>query len=207
MFDRGLDLNLEAPKRDYLTHARRAALANSEALGAEPARGRHQKASLRGFSSLVLWTAAGAVAAALAGGVFYYTEQSATAPKPPTRDALNLPADGAPGSIAASAAKTESAAEPAAEAPPLSVTPAPVEAAPAEPAPTTRGAASPDISARPQPRATHIDRSCGARRSLGAISARAATLRRSQADASRRLTQARSRARLGHGAIPSGQSL
>jgi localization factor PodJL len=144
VFDRGLDLNLDGPRKDdYLSHARRVAKAQSDALIAEPSRARQPKGNLRGFSSLVLWTAAGAVAAALAGGAYYYTEQRTQEAKPPTptRDALALPADAPPGSIAESAAKAEAGPEalaPAASDVPLSATPAPPpkEAAPVEPAPT-----------------------------------------------------------------------
>jgi localization factor PodJL len=142
VFDGGMDLNLDPPRKDdYLSHARRVAKAQSDAMVAEPARARQQKSSLRGFSSLVLWTAAGAVAAALAGGVYYYTEQKAAESNPstPSRDALALPPDAAPGSIAESAAKTEAAPEAISDTAdtPLSAAPAPapMDAAPAEPAP------------------------------------------------------------------------
>ncbi|HWA21709.1 MAG TPA: hypothetical protein VG735_04865 [Caulobacterales bacterium] len=137
VFDRGLDLSIDPPPRhDYLSHARRAAQANADTVTFEPTRARPQKSGLRGLSSLVLWTAAGAVAAALAGGAFYYSEhRSAKLASPaPERDALALPTDAAPGSIAESAAQ----AEPEAAAPPTAASapdaaPGAAPAAPAEP--------------------------------------------------------------------------
>jgi localization factor PodJL len=136
VFGRGLDLSIEPPRRhDYLSHARRAAQANADTVIFEPTRARPQKSGLRGLSSLVLWTAAGAVAAALAGGAFYYSEhRSAKLASPtPERDALALPTDAAPGSIAESAAQ----AEPEAAAPPAAASgPEAAPAAPADQGPT-----------------------------------------------------------------------
>lgn len=138
VFDGGLDLNLEPPRRDdYLSHARRAAQAQAEAVIAEP-RARQTKSALRGFSSLVLWTAAGAVAAALAGGAFYYAEhQNAKPASPtPTRDALSLPKDAATGSIVEPAEAVPSAPQSAApEAAAPAEPPAPLEQSPTRAAP------------------------------------------------------------------------
>ncbi|MES1202549.1 MAG: tetratricopeptide repeat protein, partial [Pseudomonadota bacterium] len=132
VFNRGLDLSIEPPRRhDYLSHARRAAQANAELAIVEPKRERSQKSGLRGLSSFVLWTAAGAVAAALAGGAFYYSEHGGAklASPAPERDTQALPNDAAPGSIAESAAQAETVAPPAAASAP-DAAPAAAPAAP-----------------------------------------------------------------------------
>lgn len=140
VFDAGLDLE-PAVKNDYLSQARRAAQAQYEPVIPDHAPAKTQKAGLRGLSSLVLWTAAGAVAAALAGGALYYSEYPGAEPSAAAPEAL--PPDAAPGSIAESAVKaTTEAPAPAAEplqqeAPPPAATetaPAPAEA-PARAAP------------------------------------------------------------------------
>ncbi len=118
--ERAFDLNeepLAAPgKNDYLANARKAALAHtlSTAKGKSKVRDRSQQAptpklSLRGSSRVVLWGAAGAVAAAMVAGAWYVNEQSpettADAPRAPLLQAE-------PGSAMAAPATPGEAAEP-----------------------------------------------------------------------------------------------
>ncbi len=137
MLDQGLDLDHPAPKDDYLSAARRAAQARAEV---QPPVEK-SPAGLRGVTSLVLWTATAAVAAALAGSAFYYREHMAaeparTAKPPPPADAPEEQALApAPGSIAESEALLQSApqAEPPTEAQPAPAEPAPARAGPLHP--------------------------------------------------------------------------
>ena len=136
VFGAGLDLEAPAPAAgDYLAAARRAAQANNQRSKAKKkeraakADGDAPAAGLRGLTRVLLWGAAGAVMAAIAGGVYVYsshsgqTHEGALEPED-ARGALNAP----PGSIAEGVARA--AAEdvaPPAEATPLegaAVTPA-----------------------------------------------------------------------------------
>ncbi|MBL8547779.1 MAG: SEL1-like repeat protein [Hyphomonadaceae bacterium] len=81
-------------KNDYLANARKAAQAQSLPKTRPDPAVETPKLSLRGSSRIVLWGAAGLVAAALVGGAYYYKTQ--LAPSEPQTDAEPAPAPVAP---------------------------------------------------------------------------------------------------------------
>jgi localization factor PodJL len=154
MFDASLDPDASSSaeaKDDYLSAARRAAVAHAQARAVNVAQGKSARAAnedgarLRGLTRVALWTAAGALVAALAGGAYYFAQHNG--PLRPVKRTLVLapskvPLDAPPGSIAEGAARAasgEPSVAPAEAAP--STAPAPPDAAPARAGPLQPSAA------------------------------------------------------------------
>jgi localization factor PodJL len=156
MFGASLDLET-SPKEDYLTTARRAAQANAQAskksalrlpqpeAGAEPAAG------LRGLSRIVLWGAAGVMAAAVAGGVYVYSNTKPRQGDFPAQPHKSASLTAPPGSIAegaALAAQEEAAALSGEEAAVIPGAEQPVRAGPLDLQAEGSGATVQPMSAR-----------------------------------------------------------